>query len=256
MTRPCVGLVLGSGSARGMAHIGVLQVFQEENIPVDLVVGCSAGAITGALYASGVDLYMVEKLLDTYPVMKQLLDISLPRAGFVKGDKVLDFLRLLTKDQCFEALPLPLAVTATDLEKGKQVVFTEGNVAQAVRASLSIPGVFHPYVYQGMVLVDGGVTDRLPVPVAKKLGAEFIIGVDVKPGREVDANSLFSVLLRSIEIMEDEIYKRTPVETDVYIQPDVTHIGSFKFDLAREAVRLGREAALKQLPEIKRQLQL
>jgi NTE family protein len=256
LTKPCVALVLGSGSARGMAHIGVLQVFQEEGIPVDLVVGCSAGAIAGSLYAAGADLYMLEKLFDTYPVMKQLLDLSLPRTGLVKGDKVLEFLRLLTKDWCFEALPLRLAVTATDIENGTQVVFTEGNIAQAVRASLSIPGIFHPYCYQGMVLVDGGVIERLPVSVAKSMGADYIIGVDVKSGRGVDPNSIFSVMMRSIEIMEEEVYRRTPVDLDIYIQPDVTHIGSFKFDLAGEAVRLGREAAIEQLPEIKRLLQL
>ncbi len=231
-------------------------MFQEHEVPVDLIVGCSAGAITGALYAAGVDLYMVEKLLDTYPVMKQLLDLGLPRSGLIKGDKVLDFLRLLTKDYCFADLPVRLAVTATDLEKGQQVVFTDGPVAQAVRASISIPGVFHPYIYRSMILVDGGVIERLPVAVAKDMGAGFIIGVDVKSGRDVEANNIFSVILRSIEIMEDEILRRTPVETDIYIQPDVTHIGSFKFDLATEAVRLGREAALKQMPEIKRLLQL
>ena len=256
MTRPKVGLVLGSGSARGISHLGVLQVFKEEGVPVDVVVGCSAGAVIGAFYAAGTDLYMVEKLLKTYPVMKQLLDVKMPRTGFIKGDKVLEFLSLLTKNLNFEDLPVKLAVVATDLEKGKQVVFAEGQVAPAVRASISIPGVFSPYHYQGMILVDGAVIERLPAGVAKGFKCDMIIGVDVKGGREAKIGNIFDVLIQSIEIMEEEIRRRTLIDVDILIQPEVSHIGSFKFDLAEEAVRLGREAAYRHLPKIKRALQL
>lgn len=254
MLRPRAALVLGAGSARGMAHLGVLQVLQEEEIPVDIIVGCSSGAIAGALYASGADLYMMEKLLMSYPVMKQLADISVPKSGFVKGEKVFEFLRLLTKDQDFNELPVKLAVVATDLEKAEQVVFTEGKIAPAVRASISIPGVFCPYDYCGMTLVDGAVIERLPIGVAKSMGAEFIIGVDVKGSRGGKVKNVLDVIMQSIEIMEDEIFRRTEHTADVLIQPEVGHIGSFKFDLAEEAVRLGRQAAKKHLTSIKRTL--
>ncbi len=256
MTRSRVGLVLGSGAARGMAHLGVLQALQEAGISIDQVVGCSAGAVFGALYAAGADLHMVEKLLYTYPVMKQLMDLNVPRQGFVKGEKILELLRLLTKDKSFEELDLSLAVVATDLENGRQVVFTEGKIAPAVRASISIPGVFCPYLYQGMTLVDGAVIERLPLGVAKSLGAEFIIGVDVKSSREVKVKNVFDVIMQSIEIMEDEIFRRMVIDAQVLIQPEVSHIGSFGFDMAEEAVRLGREAAAKALPRLKQALLL
>lgn len=247
---------MGSGSARGMSHLGVLQVFQEEGIPVDFVVGCSAGAVAAALYATGTDLCMVEKLLTNYPVVKQLFDVKVPRKGFVKGDKILEFLHLLTKGMSFEELPVKLAVVATDLAKGEQVVFSQGKIAPAVRASISIPGVFHPYEYQNMVLVDGAVIERLPVRVAKDNNCDIIIGVDVKNGREPKLGNIIEVMMQSIEIMEEEIFRRTLVDVDILVQPEVSHIGSFKFDLAEEAVRLGREAAYKHLPDIKRILQL
>ncbi len=246
--------MLGSGAARGMAHLGVLQVLQEEGIPVDLVVGCSAGAFFGALYAAGADLHMVEKMLYAYPVMKQLMDLHVPKQGFVKGEKIFDLLRLLTKDKSFEELELNLAVVATNLENGRQVVFTEGKIAPAVRASISIPGVFCPFQYQGMTLVDGAVIERLPLGVAKSLGAEFIIGVDVKSSREAKVKTVFDVIMQSIEIMEEEIFRRMVIDAQVLIQPEVSHIGSFKFDMAEEAVRLGREAAAKVLPKLKKAL--
>lgn len=257
MTRPKTGLVLGSGSARGMAHLGVLQVFQEEGVVIDHVVGCSAGAIFGALYAGGTDLYTVEKLLNAYPVRKQMADLLVPpKTGFIKGEKILELLRLLTKDKCFEELPVRLAVVATDLEKGRQVVFNSGKVAPAVRASISIPGVFCPYSYNEMTLVDGAVIERLPVGVAKSMGAEFIIGVDVKSSREAKIRNVFDVILQSIEIMEDEIFRRTLIDVDVLIQPDMSHIGLFKFELAAEAVRIGRETAYRHLPELRRALKI
>lgn len=254
MNRPHVGIVLGAGSARGIAHLGVLQVFEEEGLPIDVVVGCSAGAIFGALYATGVDLYITEKLITTYPVIKQLTDLVVPKNGFVKGERILELIRLLTKNMTFEETPKTLAIVATDLEHGKQVVFTEGKIAPAVRASISIPGVFTPYRYQGMVLVDGAVKERLPVRAAKQCGADCVIGVNVKNGREVKINNILDVMMQSVEIMEEEIFNRTALEADILIEPEVGHIGSFKFELAGEAVRLGREAALKSIPEIKRAL--
>ncbi len=248
--------MLGAGSARGMAHLGVLQVLREAEIPIDMIVGCSAGAIAGALFAVDADLYLMEKLLSTYPIMKQLADLRLPRQGFVKGDRILEFVRLLTKDLTFEEIDLPFAVVATDLEKGEQVVFASGKIAPAVRASISIPGVFCPFNYQGMMLVDGAVMNRLPVEVAKGMGAEFIIGVDVKRSREVKIKNLMDVIMQSVEIMEEEIFRRTESAADILIEPEVGHIGSFKFDASDEAVQLGREAALKLLPAIQQALKL
>lgn len=246
------GLVLGAGGARGMAHLGVLQVLKEENLKPDLVVGCSAGAIFGALWAVGLDLYRAERLL-VYPgFTKRLFDVSLPKDGLFKGDKVLDVMRLLTKDATFENLDIPLAIVATDLMTGELVVFREGSVAQAVRASISIPGVFKPYRYQERLLVDGAVKNRLPVHVARAMGADKILAIDVKRGLNNKINSAMDVLLQSIEILQEEVFFRNSLDADLLIQPDVGHIGSLQFDTAAETIRIGRETAMAQCSEIKR----
>lgn len=246
------GLVLGAGGARGFAHLGVLQVLEEEKVPIDLVVGCSAGAIFAALWAAGSDLYRLEQLL-TYPgFSKRLFDLSVSKDGFVKGDKLLDAMRLLTRDVTIEELKIPLAIVATDIETGDLVVFREGNVAQAVRASTSIPGVFKPYRYQGRLLVDGAVKNRLPIQIAKEMGAEQILAVDVKRGLTMKVNTAMDVMIQSLEILEEEVFRCQCQGADLLIQPEVSHIGSLQFDYAAEAIALGRQAALAQSTEIQR----
>lgn len=246
------GLVLGAGGARGMAHLGFLQVLEEEGIKMDCVVGCSIGAIFGALWAAGLDLYRLERLL-TYPgFTKRLFDVSVSREGFVKGDKLLDAMRLLTKDLTFEELKIPLSVVATDIETGELVVFREGNVAQAVRASVSIPGVFKPYRHRGRLLVDGAVKNRLPIHIVKEMGAEQILAVDVKRGLNMKLSSAMDVMLQSLEILEEEVFRNNCMGADLLIQPEVGHIGVLQFDSAVEAIALGRQAALTQSSEIRR----
>ncbi|MBC2721188.1 MAG: patatin-like phospholipase family protein [Desulfosporosinus sp.] len=249
---PKIGLVLGAGGARGFAHLGFLQVLDEEKISMDLVVGCSAGAIFGALWCAGMDLYRIERLL-TYPgFAKKILDPAVSKGGLIKGDRILEVIRLLTKDMSFADLKIPLAIVATDIETGELVVFREGSVAQAVRASISIPGFFKPYYYQGHLLVDGAVKNRLPVHIARDMGAEKVIAVDVKKGRMNQLSSAMDILLQSIEILEDEVFRAHCHGADLLIQPDIGHIGSFQFDLAEEGIRLGRHAALTKCSEIKR----
>lgn len=246
------GLVLGAGGARGFAHLGVLQVLKQENIEPDLVVGCSIGAIFGALWAVGLDLYRVERLL-LYPgFTKRLFDVSVPREGLFKGDRVLDMMRLLTKDVTFEELDVPLAIVATDLETGDLVIFREGSVAQAVRASISIPGFFKPYRYRERLLVDGAVKNRLPIHVAREMGAEKVLAIDVKRGLNNKISSAMDVLLQSVEILQEEVFRCNCMDADLLIQPDVGQIGSLQFDTANETIQSGREAALAQCFEIRR----
>ncbi len=245
-------LVLGSGGARGFAHLGILQVLNEEKVEIDLVVGCSAGAIFGALWCAGLDLYRIERLF-TYPgFAKKLLDPTVSKEGLIKGDKILELIRLLTKDMSFADLRIPLAVIATDIETGELVIFTEGSVAQAVRASISIPGFVKPYRYQGRLLVDGAVKTRLPVEVARNMGAEKVLAVDVKKGMMTHPSSAMDILLQSIEILEDDLLRAQCQEIELLIQPDIGHIGSFQFDRAEEAIRLGRCIAFAKSSEIKR----
>lgn len=244
------GIVLGAGGARGFAHLGFLQVLEEVGVKMDVIVGCSAGAIFGALWAVGIDLYRLERLL-TYPgFSKRLFDLSVSRDGFVKGDKLLEAMRLLTKDLTFEELKIPLAIVATDIETGDLVVFREGSVAQAVRASISIPGVFKPYRYQGRLLVDGAVKNRLPIHIAKEMGAEQILAVDVKRGLAMKLSSAMDVMFQSLEILGEEVFQSQCMGADLLVQPEVSHIGSLQFDSSAEVISLGRQAALAQSSEI------
>ncbi|MHB1405487.1 MAG: patatin-like phospholipase family protein [Desulfitobacteriaceae bacterium] len=246
------GLVLGAGGARGFAHLGVLQVLREEKINFDFVAGCSAGAIFGAVWAAGLDLYRVERLL-TYPgFTKKLFDLSMSREGLVKGDKILEVMRLLLKDAVFAELQVPFAVIATDIENGEMVLFREGSVAHAVRASISIPGFFKPYRYQGRLLVDGAVTNRLPLDVAKEMGADKILAVDVKRGLTSKLTSAVDILQQSVEILEEEVFRCRSLGADFLLQPEVAHIGSLQFDRAQEAIEIGRQATLTKSSEIRR----
>lgn len=245
-------MVLGAGGARGFAHLGVLQVLREEKINFDFVAGCSAGAIFGAVWAAGLDLYRVERLL-TYPgFTKKLFDLSMSREGLVKGDKILEVMRLLLKDAVFAELQVPFAVIATDIENGEMVLFREGSVAHAVRASISIPGFFKPYRYQGRLLVDGAVTNRLPLDVAKEMGADKILAVDVKRGLTSKLTSAVDILQQSVEILEEEVFRCRSLGADFLLQPEVAHIGSLQFDRAQEAIEIGRQAALTKSSEIRR----
>ncbi len=249
---PKKGLVLGSGGARGFAHLGILQVLEEEKIEMDVVVGCSAGAIFGAFYCAGLDLHRIGRLF-TYPgFSKKLIDPAVSKEGLIKGDKILEVIRLLTKDMSFADLRIPLAIVATDIETGELVVYREGSVAQAVRASISIPGFFKPHRYQGRLLVDGAVKTRLPIDIARNMGAEKVLAVDVKKGMMPNLTSAMDILLQAIEILEEDLLRAQCQKVDLLIQPDIGHIGSFQFDRAEEAIRLGRSIALAKSSEIKR----
>ncbi len=249
--RPEVALVLGAGSARGLAHIGVLQVLAENNIPLDLVVGSSMGAMVAGIYACGADLKMLDRMIE-YMNTNILYDIRVPRMGFIAGKKITTFLELLTKNKNFEELDFPLAVVATDLISGEKIVIEEGSVAEAIRASISIPGVFHPVRKDGQVLVDGAVTDRLPVQVAIDRGYEMIIAVDVTycPGKIPVINNSIDVILTSLDIMQKPHFDYVSKLASILIQPAVGGYSSQDFDCSRELVDLGREAALEKLPEI------
>lgn len=245
------GLVLGAGGARGYAHLGVLQILQKNNIKMDVLVGCSAGAIAAALFACGQDLEQMGTLFAYPGFSKRLIDFSVSREGLVKGDKILDVLRLLTKDADFADLSMPLAIVATDIEKGELVVYREGSVAQAVRASISIPGFFRPYRYQGRLMVDGAVINRLPIGIAREMGAEKVLAVDVKKGGMTKVTTAMDVLLRSVEILEDEVFNHSCINSDLLIQPDVSSYSTYQFDKAGEIIAAGRLAAEKEISLIR-----
>ncbi|MDX9872336.1 MAG: patatin-like phospholipase family protein [Clostridia bacterium] len=249
-----LGLVLGAGGAKGLAHIGVLQVLQRENIKIDLLAGSSMGALVGAAYAAGTDIDILEKFAGEIN-QSLIMDMNLPRVGLLKGDRALELIRLLTHQKNFDALKIPLAVVATDIHRGEPVVFREGNVAQAVRASISIPGVFNPVRINGRLLVDGAVTERLPVFALQEMGADYIIAVDVKTfsqGEEaVKVRNIYDVIMQSIEIMEGKAASRSMEMADCLITPDTRAFSITDFSCGVRCIAAGREAALLKTDQIK-----
>ncbi|MBP6785964.1 MAG: patatin-like phospholipase family protein [Candidatus Promineofilum sp.] len=184
--RPRLGLVLGGGGARGLAHIGVMQVFQREGIPVDLIAGTSMGALVGALYAAGVPIATVKEEVGRLSSLKEqlkLVDVNLSAAGLsLGGRRIYNVMAdLLGPELTFADLRLPLAMASVDIRSGREVVLQGGLVIDAVRASISVPGIFEPVNLGDYRLVDGGVLDNVPVDVARAMGATHTIAVDVLP---------------------------------------------------------------------------
>jgi NTE family protein len=182
-TRPRLGLALGSGAARGLAHIGVLKVLEEANIPIDMIAGTSMGAFIGAMYAAGVPVTQMEKvaLEIDWLSLARLLDPIVPTSGLTDGRKLISFMSELLPVRDFKDLHQSLAMTATDINTGEAIIIKQGDLLAALRASLAFPGIFSPVRFGQRFLVDGGLCNPIPTDVARNLGAEIVIGVCTIP---------------------------------------------------------------------------
>lgn len=253
--RVTLGLALGGGSARGLAHIGVLRVLEENNIPVDFLAGTSMGSLIGAFYANGISIKMIERLAKRLD--KRLwLDLTVPRMGLLAGDKVLKIISFLLRERNFSDLKIPFAVSATDLYSGESITLDEGRVGEAVRASISIPGIFAPVEWQERLLVDGGVLNRVPVNIVREMGADIVVAVDtgIYLGMK-KANNIIDVITQSIDIMAHEIQKHTIIDADVLIRLYLREIGASQFHRVEEAAAIGAEATRRVIPAIKNLLE-
>lgn len=257
--KPKIGLALGSGSARGWAHIGVIRALQEAGIEPDVLCGCSIGALIGAAYADG-DLDDLEKWTTglTWQDIVGLLDVGFA-GGLIKGDKLIAFFEKHFVDKEFSALPLPFACVATDLASGREIWLKEGSVAAAVRASIALPGLFAPVNRDGRLLVDGGLVNPVPVSLCRALGADIVIAVDLGSDivgsslkRGHDQPSLAAVLSTSINIMQVRIARsRLAGEpADALIAPRLAHLGLMDYHRAPEAIAEGAAAVKRVLPAI------
>ncbi|CDQ19860.1 NTE family protein [Halobacillus karajensis] len=256
MSRPQIGLALGSGGARGFAHLGVLKVLREHNIPVDLVAGSSMGALVGSFFAAGQNIEDMYKLAFTFK-RKYYLDFTVPKMGFVQGKRIKEYIRLFTFGKNIEDFNIPMSIVATDLYAGEKKTFTKGPASEAVRASIAIPGIFVPEKINDRLYIDGGVIDRVPVSVAKGMGAEFIIAVDCAHfDADPNINSIYDVITQSIDIMQDELVTAVGVSTDadVMIRPDVSNFSSRAFTNIPEIVGAGEKAAESIIEDIKKKL--
>ncbi|WP_425060800.1 hypothetical protein SCACP_15510 [Sporomusa carbonis] len=250
--RSKVGLALGSGGLRGIAHIGVLKVLEKHNIPIDYIAGCSIGSLIGALYAAGLDPETMFKLAKNLK-RRHWLDFVIPQMGIISGERALATIRLLTRQMTFEQLKLPLAVVATELNRGQEVVFTQGDVAKAVRASISVPGIFIPFTMDDKLYVDGAVLNPTPIDTARNMGADIVIAVDLAhAGTICTISNMFDVIIQSIDIMERELCKHRQHHCDVLIQPDIGNISPSSFESMDECLLAGELATETVIPEIKK----
>lgn len=269
--RPRLGLALSGGGARGLAHIGVLKVLEQAGITADLVVGTSMGGVIAAAYASGMTVAEIEReaLESSRPRrLVRLIDPAPSTGGLIGGQRIQEYFERLVGRRTFADMRLPLAMVAVDLNTRREVVLREGPVAEALRATTAVPGVFAPLEKDGMRLVDGGVLNNLPVDVARKMGAEVVIAVDISPTRESEYSRWFDSrrwvpkgLLATLQVLEETIstlmiaaqeHKLREFPPDILIRPDLPReVTVFTgFERAAELIAIGEEAARHHLEEI------
>jgi len=269
-----VGLALGGGGGRGMAHIGIIEVLEREKIPIDMVAGTSVGAAIGALLAQGKNADEMKLLARSWDWKHRAraIDLTLPKSGFIAGKKVKEFLKSIIGDVQFSELKLPFACVATDVMTGEEVVINQGSVLEAVRASISMPIIFSVVKWQGRYLVDGGLVDPVPVSVLKDMGADFIIAVNVDPrmstGQEriypgknnteeasaIKEPNIFNIIMKMSGIANSQIVEASLEGADVVIEPRLAGIGLGDFGHIEECILKGGFATIDAVPEIKNRL--
>jgi NTE family protein len=250
MSRPKIGLALGSGGAKGFAHIGILKVLTEAGIPIDYIAGSSMGALVAALYGVGHEWDRMERMALAFK-RNHYLDFTIPKMGFITGKKITDLIRVITYQKHFEECRVPVKIVATDLLSGERVVFDSGFLFKAVRASISIPGIFVPVRWGGRIYVDGGVVDRVPTQIVREMGADLVISVDVSSfSGDTVVQSIFDVIVQSIDIMQQQLVNLQETHADVVIRPAVSYFNSRAFTNLEQIIKLGEEAARSQVTEI------
>ncbi|MEJ6952153.1 patatin-like phospholipase family protein [Natronospora cellulosivora (SeqCode)] len=249
-----IGLALGAGAARGMAHIPILEVLEEEGIRIDMIAGTSIGSLIGGVYAAGVPIKYIKEIAKELN-WDHITDITFPRKGLIKGEKLLSFLELITQGKNIEDLKIPFRAIACDIEKGEHVVLENGSLARAIRASTSIPGIYVPFKHQNRVLVDGAVLDPVPIATLRKMDADIVIAVDVSVKNvHYEADNIFHILFNTFDIIQHELEKYKTFESDIIIKPDLNNCNSFDLNAYNECFKAGQDAIYQALPRIKEKI--
>ncbi|CAN5586495.1 patatin-like phospholipase family protein [soil metagenome] len=254
MTRKKIGLALSGGAARGFAHLGVMKAFAENNIPIDFVAGTSAGSFAGGALASGAS---VEEIIEMSRKISwfRMTGFSFSPKGFLSNASMGAFVKQNFPVSRFEDLPIPFAAVACDLETGKEVILKDsGDLAEAIRASCAIPGVFAPVEYDGKILIDGGVVANVPTKAVRKLGAEIVIAVDVLASGSTyfgKPNTLLGIFFQSAMMLLRAASKAHHYRADVVIIPKLSHLRPDEISKMDEFIKAGEEAALEKIDGIK-----
>lgn len=254
---PAIGIALGGGFARGIAHIGVLKVLEEENIPVRIIAGTSVGALIGACYCSGLTLAEMEEV-GRNTRFTSFARWTLSRYGFASNDRMIAYLTRTLKCKTFEDLRIPLGVTATDFNTGEGVVFHSGSVIDPVRASCAYPGMFLPVQIRGRQYVDGMLSYPVPSRPLREMGAERVIAVHLKGTwtRGSTPRHVFDVIGQSFAIAQDAMSSLWRSAADIVIEPDVAGFAYDDFKRSAELIRVGETAMRAALPEVRKWMQV
>lgn len=251
VNRPVIGLALGSGALRGLAHIGVLQALEAAGIPIDVIAGTSIGAIIGGAYAAGRNPDEIARIACELQELAYY-DVTFPRMGVVAGNRVMRLCSQLTHGKRFDQTRIPCAMVACALDTGEERVLREGPMDQAIRASISVPGIFVPTKIDGRLYVDGGLCNRIPVSVARALGAQRVIAVDVGyRGQPVEPRNLVEIMLHAFDILEWQVTRQRSNGADVMISPDVRDVNPTNMTRAGECIQRGRQAVETALDSIR-----
>lgn len=249
---PKIGIALGGGFARGLAHIGVLKVLEEEGIPVDFIAGTSVGSVIGAAYASGISAKELEEVASLVR-FKDFSRWTFSRFGLFSNDKMAIFLRKILRCKTFEELKIPLAVAATDIITGEAAVFTKGDLVDPVRASCAYPGMFQPVKVDGRLMVDGLLAHAVPAMPLREMGSERVISVYlaahwVKPG---GPRHVFDVIGQCFSIAQERMCGPWKAASDVILEPAIGEFAYDDFIRSKDLIKCGEEAARAAMPQIR-----
>jgi NTE family protein len=253
--RPLVGLALGGGMARGCAHIGVLRELEKHNIPIDLIAGTSVGSLIGGAYAAGLSPDQIEEMALTIS-WNDLGRVTISKLGFYNSERTEEYVRKHFPVTEFEKARLPFGAVATDIQTGKMVIFTEGSLPLAIRASCAMPIFYTPVVVNGRMMVDGGLVGHIPASVARLMGADLVIAIDVNSQHLPipPPTHLFSVMSQALSVMGRTAVQYLYADADIVIRPQIEQVRPDDLSKAAEMITAGEEAARRVIDKIKRSL--
>lgn len=252
--RPKIGLALGSGAARGSAHVGVLKVLEQADIPIDIIAGTSVGAFIGALYAGGQPISAFERVLPTVR-WRQLVQFTLPPKALISNHPMVRFVEKYIGPVNFEDLRIPFAAVATDVVSGEAYIFNKGSVSHAICASTAIPGVIKPYKVGNRLFVDGAVVNPVPVALAKSMGADMVIAVDLSTPALSEPKNFVATVLHTIEMMSQKIVTDELQLADIVLKPD-TSSNKVSFKTSAYNIAMGEKAAKEALESIRNKMKM
>lgn len=254
--RPVIGLALGGGMARGCAHVGVLRELEKNEIPIDLIAGTSVGSLIGGAYASGLSPDQIEQLALTIS-WNDLGRVTISKLGFYNSERTEDYVRKNFPVTEFEKIRLPFGAVATDIQSGKMVIFTEGSLPLAIRASCAMPIFYTPVMVNGRMMVDGGLVGHIPASVARLMGADVVIAVDVNSQHLPipPPTHLFTVMSQALAVMGRSSVEYLYADADIVVRPKIEQVRPDDLSKAAEMIAAGEEATRLVIHRIKRLLE-